>query len=39
MSDKDIYQEVGQFLVDAGPSGAQKLIVRAELFPEGEVWV
>ncbi|WP_176507898.1 hypothetical protein [Pseudomonas urethralis] len=36
MSDQEIYQKIGQFLVDAGPSGAQKLIVRAELFPEGD---
>lgn len=35
MSDQEIYQKIGRFLVDAGPSGAQKLIVRAELFPEG----
>lgn len=36
MTDQDIYQEIGLLLVDAGPSDAQKLMVRAELFPEGD---
>lgn len=34
MSDQEIYQKIGQLLVDAGPSGAQRVIVRAKLFPE-----
>lgn len=36
MNDQEIYQKIGRLLVGAGPSGAQKLIVRAELFPEGD---
>ncbi|KAA1174529.1 MULTISPECIES: hypothetical protein [Photorhabdus] len=34
--DLDIYQKIGQLLVDAGPSDAQKMIVRAKLFPEND---
>lgn len=36
MSDQEIYQKIGQLLVDAGPTDARKIIVRAELFPEGD---
>lgn len=36
MTDQEIYQKIGQLLVDPGLSGAQRLIVRAELFPEGD---
>jgi len=36
MNDQEMYQKIGQLLVDAGPSDAQKLIVRAEIFPEGD---
>ncbi|WJD62892.1 hypothetical protein [Pseudomonas kurunegalensis] len=36
MDDQEIYQKIGQLLVDVGPADAKKLIVRAELFPEGD---
>lgn len=36
MDDQVLYQKIGQLLVDAGPADAQKLIVRAELFSEGD---
>ena len=36
MNDQEMYQKIGQLLVDAGPSDAQKVIVRAEIFPEGD---
>ncbi|MNJ40096.1 hypothetical protein D3C77_349820 [compost metagenome] len=36
MSDQELYQKIGQLLVDAGPSDAQEIIVRAELFSEGD---
>lgn len=36
MSDQEIYQRIGRLLVDAGPADAQKIIVRAELFSEGD---
>jgi len=36
MSDQELYQKIGQLLVNAGPSDAQEIIVRAELFSEGD---
>jgi hypothetical protein len=35
-SDQEIYQEIGQLLMDAGPSNAQELLVKAELFSDGD---
>ncbi|MBT2308707.1 hypothetical protein [Pseudomonas fluorescens] len=32
MSEQGLYQKVGQLLLDAGPSEAQKIVVRARLF-------
>ncbi|CAM3912857.1 immunity protein YezG family protein [Xenorhabdus thuongxuanensis] len=34
MDDQELYQKIGQLLVDAGPTDAKKIIVRADLFPE-----
>ncbi|MCQ4317773.1 hypothetical protein EA797_21085 [Stutzerimonas zhaodongensis] len=36
MSDQALYQKIGQLLVDAGPSNAREIVVRAELFSEGD---
>lgn len=36
MDDQELYQEIGRLLVDAGPADARKIIVRAELFSEGD---
>lgn len=36
MNDQLIHQKIGQLLIDAAPSSAQELIVRAQLFPEGD---
>lgn len=36
MDDQEIYQKIGQLLVDAGPREAKKLIARVKLFPEGD---
>lgn len=36
MDEQVCYQKIGQLLFDAGPQEAQKIIVRAELFPEGD---
>ncbi|PAU63671.1 hypothetical protein [Pseudomonas indica] len=36
MGDQELYQKIGQLLVDAGPADARKMIVRAELFSEGD---
>jgi len=36
MGDQELYQKIGQLLVDAGPVDAQRIIVRAELFSEGD---
>lgn len=36
MGDQVLYQKIGQLLFDAGPSNAQKIVVRAELFPESD---
>ncbi|WP_440466744.1 hypothetical protein ACKI1H_25690 [Pseudomonas sp. YH-1] len=36
MSDQEIYQKIGQLLIDAGPADAKKIIVRAEIFSEGD---
>ncbi|WP_207282549.1 immunity protein YezG family protein [Pseudomonas sp. FW300-N2F2] len=36
MSEQGLYQKVGQLLLDAGPSEAQKIVVRARLFAEGD---
>jgi len=36
MSDQALYQKIGQLLVDAGPSNAREIVVRAELFTEGD---
>ncbi|MEK9498310.1 DUF600 family protein [Photorhabdus sp. P32] len=34
MGDQELYQKIGQLLLDAGPTDAKKMIVRADLFPE-----
>lgn len=31
-----IYQKIGQLLVNAGPSNAARIVVRAEIFPEDD---
>jgi hypothetical protein len=36
MDDQFFYQKIGQLLIDAGPSNACKIIVRAELFPDND---
>lgn len=36
MDDKHIYQKIAQLLVDAGPLGAQSIIVRANVFDAGD---
>lgn len=36
MGDQELYQKIGQLLVDAGPADAREIIVRAELFSEGD---
>ena len=36
MSEQELYQKIGQLLLGAGPSGAQKIVVRARLFGEGD---
>lgn len=36
MTDQEIYKKIGQLLVDAGPLDAKKIVVRAEIFPEGD---
>lgn len=36
MSEQELYQKIGQLLLDAGPSDAQKIVVRARLFAEGD---
>jgi hypothetical protein len=36
MSKQELYQRTGQLLLDAGPSEAQKIVVRARLFAEGD---
>lgn len=35
-SEQEIYQKIGQILLNAGPDEAKKIIVRAEPFPEGD---
>jgi len=36
MGDQELYQKIGQLLVDAGPADAREIIVRVELFSEGD---
>ncbi|MBB2802810.1 hypothetical protein XarbCFBP7604_09190 [Xanthomonas arboricola] len=36
MSDQDLYEKIGQLLINAGPDGACEIIVRAELFDEND---
>jgi len=36
MDEKIFYERIGQLLIDAGPLDAKKIIVRAELFAEGD---
>ena len=36
MNDQDIYQKIGQLLVDVSPGGAIEIIVRARIFSEGD---
>lgn len=36
MSDQEIYQEIAQLLIGAGPSEARRIVVRAELFSAGD---
>lgn len=36
MDEQVLYQKIGQLLVDAGPPDAQKIIARADIFPEGD---
>jgi hypothetical protein len=36
MDDQELYQKIGQLLVDAGPVDAREIIVRVELFSEGD---
>ncbi|MEB2187250.1 hypothetical protein VDS18_15295 [Xanthomonas campestris pv. campestris] len=36
MSDQDLYEKIGQLLINAGPDGACEIIVRAELFDEDD---
>lgn len=36
MSDQDIYQKIGQLLVDSGPEDAREIIVRTRIFSEGD---
>ncbi|AVR65497.1 MULTISPECIES: hypothetical protein [Pseudomonas aeruginosa group] len=36
MGDQELYQKIGKLLVDAGPADAREIIVRAELFSEGD---
>ncbi|WP_417695934.1 hypothetical protein [Pseudomonas sp.] len=36
MSEQELYQRIGQLLLDAGPSDARKIVVRARLFAEGD---
>jgi hypothetical protein len=33
--EQDVLQEIGQLLVDAGPENASVIVVRVELYPEG----
>jgi hypothetical protein len=35
-NEQEIYQNIGQILINAGPDDAKKIIVRAEPFPEGD---
>ncbi|KJZ63455.1 hypothetical protein [Pseudomonas fluorescens] len=34
--EQGLLQEIGQLLVDAGPESANVIVVRAELYPEGD---
>lgn len=34
--EQDLLQEIGQLLVDAGPESANVIVVRAQLYPEGD---
>lgn len=36
MNDQKIYERIGQLLINCGPLDAKKIIVRAELFDEGD---
>ena len=36
MTEQEIYQKVAQLLVYAGPLDARTIVVRAEVFPEGD---
>ncbi|MET3454837.1 hypothetical protein [Pseudomonas kilonensis] len=36
MSEQELYQKIGQLLLDAGPSEAQEIVVRARLFAEDD---
>jgi hypothetical protein len=36
MNDQDLYQEIGQLLVDAGPLNARNITVRAKIFPNND---
>ena len=35
-NEQEIHQKIGQVLINSGPDDAQKIIVRAEPFPEGD---
>ncbi|MET7142454.1 hypothetical protein M3S04_13370 [Xanthomonas sp. PPL139] len=36
MEDQRIYEKIGQLLINACPAAAEKVIVRAKIFPEGD---
>jgi len=36
-NNQDLYNQIGQILVDSGPEDAKKIIMIANLWPEGDV--
>ncbi|PIT09075.1 hypothetical protein [Snodgrassella communis] len=37
LSDQNLYNEIAQILVNAGPNVAKKIMMKAKLWPEGDV--